>query len=288
MFSMVWVGCSLARRPWTDVVASGAMERRHVRFAALLGIGAALARRGVLAAIALGICALTALLACVVAGVLAARGGEAPGYAVPIVTSSALAWGGGFLLAFAGAASALRRDRSEGIRALFDARVTGAARSGYLIARVGGLAALLVLVVGGGTAVTGLIAMLGAVSAHAIPRTAQSAAAAVAYGVAFGVVVAPVAVAALGARARASGYLFLIAVLLAPEVLASMFEHVLPAELLEVCAIPSALAALRASIAPGTADVLRLVRSLLALAAFAGAAVLWIRRDLARMEREPG
>lgn len=258
-----------------------------MRFAALLGIGAGLARRGVLARISLGICGATAFVACVVAGIFAARGGEAPGYAVPIVTSSALAWGGGFLLAFAGAGSALRRDRNEGIRALFDARITGAAGPGYLIARVGGLAALLVLVVGGGTALTGLIALLGAVSGDAIPRTAQSAAAAVAYGVAFGVVVAPVALAALGARARASGYLFLVAVLLAPEVLASMFDHVLPAELLEVCAIPSALAAFRASIAPGTADGLRFVRAVIALSVFTGIALVWIRRDLARMEREP-
>ncbi|MBX3233012.1 MAG: hypothetical protein KIT84_12650 [Labilithrix sp.] len=258
--------------------------RRHIGFPALLALGASLARRGPLAAISLGICALTVFVACIVAVAYATRGGSAPAYAVPIVTSSAVAWGGGILLAFSASASALRRDRVEGVRELFVTRTTSL--RGYIVARVGGLAALLVLVVAGGTALTGTLAVLASLKAEGLPRTMQASAAAIAYAVGFAVVVAPVAFAALGARTRMTGYLFLLAVLLLPEAITSALEGRLPTELLEVLTIPSALASLRAAIAPGTSDVLRLLRATIALVAFGAAALVWIRRDLARLEHE--
>lgn len=262
-----------------------ARHSRRIGLPALLALGVSLARRGVLSSISLIVCALTILLASIVAIAFGARGGDAPAYAVPIVTSSAVAWGGGILLAFSASASALRRDRTEGVHALFLARTTST--RGYILARVGGLAALLALVVAGGTGLTGMFAVFASIRLDAIPRTAQASAAAVAYGLAFACVVAPVAFAALGARARVSGYLFLLFILLAPELVTSMLDKSLPAELLEVCAIPSALAALRASIAPGTVDLLRFVRAVVALAIFSGIALVWIRRDLSRLEREP-
>jgi hypothetical protein len=65
-----------------------------------------------------------------------------------------------------------------------------------------------------------------------------------------------------------------------------MLENTAPSEVLEVCAIPSALAALRASIAPGTVDAMRFLRAVVALGAFAGVALMWVRRDVIRLERE--
>jgi uncharacterized membrane protein len=120
----------------------------------------------------------------------------------------------------------------------------------------------------------------------ALPLTAQASAAAVAYGFAFSFVVAPVAFATLGARTRIGGYFYLLLILVLPEILTSALDKSLPSELLEVCAIPSALAALRASLAPGTTDLFRFLRASVALFVFISAAMLWIRREIVRMERE--
>jgi hypothetical protein len=258
--------------------------RRRISTVSLLGLGATLARRGPLPAISLAICGLTAFVACGVAVALAGRGEGAPAYAVPIVASSALAWGGGFLLAFSAAASGLRRDRVEGIRDLFVARTTSV--HGYLLARVGGLAALLAIVVAGGTALTGALAVFASLKVGAVPRTMQASLAAIAYGIAFALVVAPIAFAALGARSRVGGYFYLLLILVLPEVLGSLLSKTLPTEVLEVLSIPSALAALRASIAPGTTDAFRLLRAIVALGVFDAIAYLWLRRDLARLEGE--
>jgi hypothetical protein len=237
-----------------------------------------------MAVISIVISAATVLVAGFMAISFAARGEGAPAHDVPLVASSALAWGGGFLLAFSSAASALRRDRVEGVRDLFVTRTTSL--RGYLLARVGGLAALLAFVVAGGTALTGMLAILASMKVGALPLTAQASAAAVAYGFAFSFVVAPVAFAALGARTRIGGYFYLLLILVLPELLTSALDKSLPSELLEVCAIPSALAALRASLAPGTTDLFRFLRASIALFVFISAAMLWIRREIVRMERE--
>lgn len=264
-----------------------ARVQRRIRLPALLGLGAALARRGPMAIVSLAICALTIVVACTVAISFAGRGEGAPAHDVPIIASSALAWGGGFLLAFSAAASALQRDRAEGVRALFVTRTTSL--RGYLLARVGGLAALLALVVAGGTALTGMSTILASLKLGALPIAMQASAAAVAYGFAFSFVVAPVAFAALGARTRIGGYFYLLIILVLPEALTTLLGRSLPSEFLEVCAIPSALAALRSSLAPGTTDFFRFVRAVIALFLFISASMLWIRRELARMEREePG
>lgn len=257
---------------------------RKIGLPALLGLGATLARRGPMAIVSLAICVLTVLVGCGAAVSFASRGEGAPTHDVPLVASSALAWGGGFLLAFSAAASALRRDRLEGVRDLFVTRTTSL--RGYLLARVGGLAALLALVVAGGTALTGMLAILASVKAGALGLTLQASAAAVVYGFAFSFVVAPIAFAALGARTRIGGYFYLILILVLPEMLTSALGRALPSELLEVCAIPSALAALRASLAPGTTDAFRFLRAVVALFVFASGGMLWIRRELSRMEEE--
>lgn len=254
------------------------------RLAALVALGATLARRGPMAAVSIAVSAVTALVFVVIGASFARRGGDAPVHDVPLLASSALAWGGGFLHAFSVCFTALRRDRAEGIHHLFMTRTTST--RGYLIARVGGLTAVLTAVVGGGTLLTGAVSILAAIRANAVLRTMQATVAALVFAVAFAVVIAPIAFAALGARTRLSGYLVLLAVLVLPEILSSAMSGPIPSEVTELFALPSALAALRASLAPGSADPLRFFRALVALALFGGVAIFFLRREIALLELE--
>lgn len=249
----------------------------------LLALGASLARRGPAVVVALVVSVLTALGAAVVGFVLARRGIDAPAYDVPLLASSALAWGGGFLHAFAASAGSLRRDRTDGIRELVVTRTTSL--NGYLFGRTAGLALVLVAVVGGGTLFTGLAAMVGA-AGGGVGRTVQATLAACAFAIAFGLVLAPVSLAALGARARTAGWASIVVVLFVPEMLVWSTHGTFPAEVTELLAIPSALSALRASLAPGSLEPLRFARALAALAVFTGIALVFLRRDAALLERE--
>src|SRR5262245_62141821 len=104
------------------------------RFLPMIALGTMLARRGPMAAVSMAIAALTVVIMCVIALSLVRRGDDAPVYDVPILASSMLAWGGGFLHVFSASVGALRRDRAEGIRHLILARSTSL--RGYLVARV--------------------------------------------------------------------------------------------------------------------------------------------------------
>jgi hypothetical protein len=242
-----------------------------------LVLGMSLARRGILPVLSIAICVSTALALALVTGVLSARGPQSPAHDVPLLASSALAWGGGFLLAFAAAAHALRRDRTEGVRALLVSRTTSL--RGYLLARVGGLALLIALCVAGGTLFCGLVGAAGAARASAVPRMLQSTLAGVVFSLAFSAVVAPVAFAALGARSRLGGYVFLIAVVMIPEMIVGMMGASLPDSVADVLSIPSALTALRTSLAPGTVDLWRAVRAIIALGVVVAFAMFLVRRD---------
>lgn len=249
----------------------------------LLALGASLARRGLLAAIAIGVGVVTVLVACIVAASVARRGGDAPVHTVPIVASSALAWGAGFLLAFGSAAHALRRDRAEGVQHLLVARTTSL--RAYVLARIGGLAAVIAAIVAGGTLVTGLVAAIASVRVAAVPRTLQATLAALAFSLAFSLVLAPLAFAALGARSRAGGYFFMLLVVVVPEMFAGMLGKVLPESITEVIAIPSALAALRSALAPGSADGWQALRALVSLALWVLFASSLVRRTVVGLDR---
>jgi hypothetical protein len=239
--------------------------------ATLLALGLGLARRGILAATAMAFCALTVVGACVLGVVLRERSESAPLQHLPLLASSALAWGGGFALAFGAAVHALRRDLDGGIRQMLEARAVGL--RGYVVARVGGLAAMLVIVVVGGTLVVGLVAsLLGAGAAAGLGRTLQSTLASVVFGIAFAIVIAPTALAALGARTRIGGYLFLASVVVLPELVVTALGPLLPRALADVLSIPSALASVRAALASGPVDGARFARALSALAVFASLA----------------
>lgn len=252
----------------------------------LLALGTTLARRGALATAALAVAALTALVGCVVALGLAKRGGDAPLHDVPIVASSALAWGAGFLLAFGSAAHALRRDLSDGVQHLLVARTTSV--RDYVVARVGGLALVLAVIVAGGTLLIGLVSVLASIRVAAVPKTLQATAAAFVFALAFSVVLAPLAFAALGARSRVGGYFFMIFVVVVPQIVAAILSNAVPESITEVIAIPSALDVLRSSLAPGGTDLLRAVRALLALGIWTAFAAVLVRRAADVVERAGG
>jgi hypothetical protein len=243
----------------------------------LLLLGISLARRGVLAVASIVICITTALALALVALVLASRGPQSPAHDVPLLASSALAWGGGFLLAFAAAAHALRRDRTDGIRGLFIARTTSL--RGYLLGRVAGLAVLIAMLVAGGTLFCGLSAIVAAQSAAAVPRLLHATFAGIVFALAFSAVVAPLAFAVLGARSRIGGYLVLIGVVMLPELIVMSMGSALPDSIADVLSIPSALTALRTSLTPGTVDLFRTARAVVALGLVVALATFFVRRD---------
>jgi hypothetical protein len=249
----------------------------------LLALGMSLARRGIMPVASLVICVATTIVCALITLVLALRGPQAPAHDVPLVASSVLAWGGGFLLAFSVAAHALRRDRKEGIRELFVSRTTSL--RGYLLARVGGLAALIALCVGGGTLLCGLVGVAAASRLAGVPRMLQATGAGVVFSLAFAAVVAPVAFAALGARSRIGGYLFLVSVVVLPEAIVAMMGSALPESVSDVLSIPSALSALRSSLAPGTLELWRAARAVFALSLVVGLAMFLVRRDAILVDR---
>jgi hypothetical protein len=243
-----------------------------------------LSRRGVLAGIAIAVAILTVLGALVVTLTLARRGGSAPLDQVPAVTASALGWGAGVLLAFAAAAHALERDKEAGLLSLLRAR--GATLGAYLWARVGGLALLLAAVCVGGTLLVGCVAVLVASRAGLLLRTLHGTGAALVYAAAFSATLAALGMAALGARSRAGGYVFLLAVLVIPELLSPMTQALLPAGWSDLASIPDALQGLRAGLMPGGTDVWRATKAAFALALVVTACVALVRRAAIRVAAE--
>ncbi len=206
------------------------------RLPAPVALGAWLAARGTLATIAIVVTGLEALGAIVFAVAAGARRASE----VPTASAIAIAWGGGIMLAFGAALRAIRTDRDEGIAAL--ARARGVAAGAYVRGRVGGLVLLLALALGGATLVADLAALAAGGGGWSV---VLSGAAALVYVLAFAATVGPVAMAALGARTRAGGYVTLLAVLALPELLAPWTSDLLPRGWTELTSIPAALAAVR-------------------------------------------
>jgi hypothetical protein len=205
----------------------------------MLAFGVWLAARGPLARAAIVLSALGAL-ASIAAAVAVARRGGAGATQLPVVVAFAESWGVGTLLAFASSVHALRRDREEGLVAL--ARSRGISRMAFAWGRIGGLSVVMAAAVGLPT----LVAALGATStSHATAAVARSSLGAIVYALAFSAVIGPLAMAALGARTRAGGYLSLLAVLVLPELLSPLTASLLPGGWDELTSIPAALDALR-------------------------------------------
>jgi hypothetical protein len=248
-----------------------------------MAFGAWLARRGWMARIAMGIAFATGLAFAIIGASLAGTDGG-PVHDVPIVASGAVAWGGGFLLAVAASLRALSRDRDEGISDLVIAR--SASHRSYVLARVLGLAIMLVFVVVGATLVPCAAAIAGSTHAPVLFRTLHASLAAVVFGLAFSIVLTPIAIATLGSASRVSGYLTLAAVLFVPELVVHAAHGRWPDEIAELLSAPSALAALRASLSPGTTEPFRFLRALVALSVFAAIGLMLVERAVRVVERE--
>jgi len=260
------------------------MDSRRARGGGLLALGGALAVDGAMAKASLGVGALI-VLGCVATAVVVARGDHPDGLAaMPLVASSALAWGAGTLVAFAASVHAFRRDRESGVRALISARARSDGE--YLWARVTGLARVVAAITVGGTLLTGLAAALASQSPPLALRTLEATAAGVAFSVAFAATLAPVGLATLGARSRVGGYFALVGVLVLPELLQGPMTRLLPDGWGELASIPGALLALRSSLVPPSFDPLRFMRAFALLALVVLVALLVVRGQLARFDRE--
>ncbi len=233
-----------------------------------MALGASLACERLLTKIAFGLAGLTLLWGVGAAVVLAGRDAGRPLSAVTSASSTALAWGAGVLVAVTASMRALRDDRARGLRAL--ARSGGVDGVTYAAGRVLGLACVLFVVVGGGALATGLASFALAPGLRTASRAALELVGSFAYALGYALVIAPMAMASLGARSRQGGFLRFWAVLVLPLWLLPWSSGLVPAAWGDLLSVPSALSALRTSLAsPGALDVALAARSILALAAFA-------------------
>jgi hypothetical protein len=206
---------------------------------ATLALGVSLAARGGLAKVSIGLAAVVGIAA--VGMALAARGSQAA--RVPATASLVIAWSAGVMLAFGASLRAIPRDREEGVVTLLRAR--GVSATAYVQGRIAGLVVVLALAVGGAT----LAACVAATAvAHPPGAVLRASAAAMVYALAFSITLGPVAMAALGARTRAGGYLTLLAVLILPETIEGYTARILPRGWHELTSIPAALEAVRGAV----------------------------------------
>jgi hypothetical protein len=173
------------------------------------------------------------------------------------------------MLAFGAALRAIRSDRDEGIASLVQAR--GVAAGAYVRGRVGGLVLVLAAALGGATLIADAAALATGGGGWPVLRTG---AAALVYALAFAATVGPVAMAALGARTRAGGYVTLLAVLALPELLAPWTSDLLPPGWKELTSIPAALAAVRVGVAHPVAAGAHAARGAAGLAAVVALSLL--------------
>ena len=227
----------------------------------------------------LGVAVLVAL-GVAVAMAIAARAAHSGGDVarLPLAAASILAWGGGVLVAFTASSQALVRDEREGIRALVASR--GATGVAYAFGRATGLAAVLAALTCGGVLLSG--GVLAATVRSDVAVIARGTLAAAVGAVAFSVTMAPLSLAALGARSRAGGYLVLVGVVAGPELVARLFARALPDEWGELLPVPAVVSAVADAIAPGTFDPMRGLRAAFVLALIAAASMAAVRRQLAR------
>jgi hypothetical protein len=200
--------------------------------------------------------------------------------AVPAIGAAAIAWGAGVMVAFAAALKVVHRDQNEGVLALLRAR--GVGPGGYVVARAGGLVAVLAGAMGAGVACIGAASTMA--SSTPLP-TARASLGAVAYALAFAATVGPVAMATVGGRSRGLGYLALLSVLALPEALAPWTSDLLPPGWRELTSIPAALDAVRHGVARA-GFVAPAARAVVGLGVTITASLLVVRARAARVSSE--
>lgn len=269
-------------KPAVDAPHSVGVRPRLSGLVTLLLFGADLARKGVTPFLALATVVLSVVVGFALVSGLSSEGPSSPFHDVPVVVSSALAWGGGFLLAFGSSVRALRTDERDGIRYLLSSRV---GPRGYLLARIGGLAVLLAVVLGASTLIVGTAALIAAPSTSASsPSVVRALVAALVYVLAFSVVMAPVSFAVMAPRSRSEGYFFFVAVVLVPSILADSFGRFLPPSLRDVIAIPSALATLRDALGRSGGHASGALRATAMLTIYVVLSVLSLWRNVRRFD----
>ncbi|CAN5690624.1 hypothetical protein BH09MYX1_BH09MYX1_39110 [soil metagenome] len=268
---------TLSRRPPPRVEPPPPAEARRQRGRALFALGLKRAWEGILPKVSVALAGIITLFMLGIA--LASARRDVQLTHVAPATASLLAWGSGVLIAFAGAVRMFERDRADGIRVLLDARGRGV--MSYVVARAGGLALLLALPVLVGSTLTGLAAAAAATEWSRTVDALEGTAAAIAYSIAFAAILAPVAVAALGARSRAGGYGFLFIVLVLPAVFSGLTAKIVPGPWGGLVSIPGVVDGVRDGLMPPY-DLLQTLRALLVLLVLGGIAVAVIRGQLAR------
>jgi hypothetical protein len=101
--------------------------------------------------------------------------------------------------------------------------------------------------------------------------------AALVYALAFAATVGPLAMAALGARTRSGGYMTLLAVLVAPELLAPWTRMLLPGGWYELTSIPAALEAVRRGVLSSRAAGEHTARAIVVLVAVIATSLVVVR-----------
>ncbi len=193
----------------------------------------------------------------------------------------ALVWGTGMLLAFGLSSRALLRDHEDGIVDLFERHAHG--RNAYLFARTFGIASVIAMVLGAATLLSGIAIALVSHRPLESVRTAGATVAAGVYVLFFSFTMAPLALAALGGRGKAGGYVVLLFLLGIPELIAKMTEGILPLAFRELFSFGGALSAARDSLLPASFDPARFLRATLVLAFVAGVGFLFLRREVNRV-----
>ena len=154
--------------------------------------------------------------------------------------------------------------------------------------RAAGLFAWIAVVVVGGTFLAGLAATAIAPPSEAA-RIARSTGPALAYALAFSATIAPVALATLGARSRAGGYVGLLLVVFIPELLESITSTCVPDAWRDLTSIPAALTALRRALTPAIDSAIdgpQALRACAVLGAIIVVALVVLRQQVARVDAE--
>ncbi|HEV3190865.1 MAG TPA: hypothetical protein VGY54_10235, partial [Polyangiaceae bacterium] len=112
--------------------------------------------------------------------------------------------------------------------------------------------------------------------------------AALAYALAFAMVIGPVSVAAVGSGTRAGGYLILIAILVLPELASPWTAALLPPGWYELTSIPAALDAVRGGVASPSTAGLPLVRAAAGLAAVVATSLAVVQARVRHVQPKAG
>lgn len=239
---------------------------------------------------AVAVALLTTVATSALAVTLARRGSIDEATQLVALSSGALAWGGATLFAVSAAMRAVTKDEAEGIVAMV--RLRGVSPRVYLMGRVGGLAAWLALLVVGGSVATATAGLAALPSRSGASQIARAAAATIAYGSLFALVLAAVALATLGTRSRLGGYGLLALALVVPDLVAPALGPLAPPALEGTLSIGAALATARSALEASPPDLGAFATSAVVLGAITavatGALFASARRTLSRPTRGVG